>query len=232
MKVGTDAVLLGAWADLDGATRILDIGTGSGIIALIAAQRAAGECLIDGIEIQSPDCAQAIANVAASPWSDRIQIVNTPVQAFAPPYHYDVILCNPPYFSNSLLSPASGRTIARHTVTLDYEDLAAACARLLSLNGTVSVILPAGDGAAFTVLMNNAGFVVCRSTAFRARPGKKTERILLAFRRSRMDTNPAVQRSELELYGAGDEWSPAYRQLTGTLYLPRKPLQHNPPATH
>src|SRR5689334_10782076 len=98
MKVGTDAVLLAAWADLHNALRVLDIGTGSGVIALIAAQRTGSTCHIDGIEIQETDCAQAAANVAASPWFDRTTIVCTSVQEYFPPYQYDVILCNPPYF--------------------------------------------------------------------------------------------------------------------------------------
>src|SRR5690349_21731423 len=120
MKVGTDAVLLAAWAHLDKAARVLDIGTGSGVIALIAAQRTPDHCLIDAVEIQDADCEQATANVADSPWSKRVSIIHTDIQHFHPASLYDVILCNPPYFINSLRPPAPGRTTARHTVSLDH----------------------------------------------------------------------------------------------------------------
>lgn len=219
MKVGTDAVLLGAWAELNAAMRILDIGTGSGVIALIAAQRTTSECLIDGIEIQYADSVQAAANVAASPWADRIRIVQTPVQDFHPSHRYDVILCNPPFFIDSLLPPAEGRVTARHAVTLNHQTLASTSNRLLSPTGSVSMIMPPDEGNKFVQEMKKTGFYASRMTSFRTRPGKKIERVLISFRRVGIDGTRSTNHSELELYSSEDQWSPAYRQLTASLYL-------------
>ncbi|PTT52789.1 tRNA1(Val) (adenine(37)-N6)-methyltransferase, partial [Aeromonas sp. HMWF014] len=114
MKVGTDGILLGAWAPVANASRVLDIGTGSGLIALMLAQRSRSDCLIDGVELDRDAATQARANVAASPWTSRVNIVENAIQDYrAPPY--DLIVSNPPYFvaGQSFSDPA--RALARHT---------------------------------------------------------------------------------------------------------------------
>lgn len=128
MKVGTDGVLLGAWAEIRTADRrILDIGTGTGLIALMMAQRAP-EARITGIDII--DVSEARENAEASPWNDRLTFERTSVQKFESPEPFDLILSNPPFFVDSLTCPDNGRTTARHTVTLPYEDLCDAVVRL------------------------------------------------------------------------------------------------------
>lgn len=219
MKVGTDAVLLGAWAEVADAGRILDIGTGSGVIALIAAQRTQNT-LIDGIDIQDAECAQAADNVKASPWHDRIRIVQSAVQDFSPHYRYDAILCNPPYFINSLTPHAPGRTAARHTVTLTHEALRASVARLLSDTGNASFIFPNEEGLRFKKEMEANGFYASRVCLFRTRPQKEIERVLLTFNR-RGSQNESTSTEELLLYSEGDRWTEDYTRLTGELYLPR-----------
>lgn len=228
MKVGTDAVLLAAWADLGGARRVLDIGTGSGVIALIAAQRTDESCAIDGVEIQEADYTQALANVAASPWADRVRITRSAIQDYDPPYRFDVILCNPPYFINSLRPPGDGRTTARHTVTLDHAALSATVDRLLARNGTANFVMPPEEGSRFKTLMEAEGMRATRITSFRTRRGKNIERVLMSFARVGEDAakpSPdgatSIRETALLLYGDGNAWSKEYADLTAELYLPR-----------
>ena len=229
MKVGTDAVLLAAWADLQNAKRILDIGTGSGVIALIAAQRSNDLCQIDGIEIQTEDCEQATANATASPWSERVNIIHRAVQDHHPPYRYDVILCNPPYFNNSLRPPTEGRSTARHTVTLDHVTLVESVERLLAENGSASFVMPPDEGGLFKIEMENRGMEIVRMCRFRTRAGKKIERVLMSFRRARPQDSTVQENTtrhpaeeELLLYASGDEWTDEYFALTRDLYIPRQ----------
>lgn len=233
MKVGTDAVLLAAWADPGDARHILDIGTGSGVIALIAAQRTAIFCQIDGVEIQEADCDQARANAAASPWRDRVRMIHVAVQDHDPPYRYDVILCNPPYFINSLRPPGDGRTRARHTVSLDHDMLISAVDRLLSPKGQANFIMPPVEGNKFRISMEASGMPATRICSFRTRAGKTVERVLMTFARSSPVTDSPlaggnvhavsgpVDSGEMLLYGEGNRWSKEYTDLTRDLYLPR-----------
>src|SRR3954468_22106190 len=116
MKVGTDAVLLGAWADVSDSKSILDIGTGCGVIALMLAQRNGG-ATIDAVEIDEASAIQAKENFERSPW--KLNVFNTSIQEFAHP-PYDLIVSNPPFFSESLLPPTTKRQLARHTKSLSF----------------------------------------------------------------------------------------------------------------
>ena len=140
MKVGTDGVLLGAWADCSTAKRVLDIGTGTGVIALMIAQRSDAERVV-GIDIDAAAAECAAANFAASPWSDTLEAVQISAQEFTGE-KFDLILSNPPYFVDSLLCPDSQRTTARHTTELTFEQLDKAVCRLMSSNGKFALILP------------------------------------------------------------------------------------------
>ena len=140
MKVGTDGVLLGAWADCSTAKRVLDIGTGTGVIALMIAQRSDAERVV-GIDIDAAAAECAAANFTASPWSDTLEAVQISAQEFTGE-KFDLILSNPPYFVDSLLCPDSQRTTARHTTELTFEQLDKAVCRLMSSNGKFALILP------------------------------------------------------------------------------------------
>ncbi|MGC4023205.1 MAG: methyltransferase, partial [Cyclobacteriaceae bacterium] len=142
MKVGTDAVLLGAWMDLDNAQSILEIGTGSGVIALMVAQRTPADAHIDAIEIEEQDATQAKENVKNSPWPSKIGIHQAAFQDFENKTKYDLIFSNPPYFNKSLLPPSSERSRVRHTNTLSYEELIVHSLRLINTKGKLAVILP------------------------------------------------------------------------------------------
>ena len=119
MKVGTDGVLLGAWTDVSGARDILDIGTGTGLIALMLAQRS--EAHIVAVDIDEDAVKQAKENVEKSPWPGRIEVERHDICCFNSDIRYDVIVSNPPYFFNSLKCPDGQRNIARHTVGLNFE---------------------------------------------------------------------------------------------------------------
>ena len=134
MKVGTDGVLLGAWAELEEAASILDIGTGTGLIALMAAQRNA-QARIDALEIEPAACREAAYNIRISPWAERIRLYPQALQAFFPAIGYDCILCNPPFFVHSTPAPDNGRSLARHTGTLPHTELIVHAERLLTPHG-------------------------------------------------------------------------------------------------
>lgn len=140
MKVGTDGTLLGAWTDVTKSRTILDIGTGTGLIALMLAQRSL-TTQITAIDIDIDSVMQAESNVALSPWCDRVKVFCSSLQDFNGS-GYDTIVSNPPYFVNSLKCPNGHRTLARHTASLSYKDLFDGVTRMLSDDGEFSVIIP------------------------------------------------------------------------------------------
>ena len=334
MKVGTDGVLIGAWAGLrPGDRQILDIGTGTGLIALMLAQRTEGfgteddaaahpaapairpplssgpqpepdrhslrtddsavpgnrsaacatgaandtgravqaaipteqpfpaangttgrpeESIVDRTADRAPrdtangtadrtadnaadrtadravrgvritgidigDVSQARENAAASPWGDRVEFVRCPVQAFRPDRRYDLIVSNPPFFVDSLISPDAGRTTARHTVELPFEELRDAVVRLLAEHGRFAVVLPLDEGRRFERICRGQLFV-SRRTAVRTTPRKAPKRMLLEFVRQAPDRE--IPTGELTIgTGAHETYTPEYRALTGDFYL-------------
>ena len=142
MKVGTDGVLLGAWCPVEGARRVLDVGTGCGVIALMVAQRNS-EAIIDGIDIDTGAIEEATLNFATSPWADRLTAMQIDFNDMACSERYDLIISNPPYFTDSLLPPDAARTLARHTGSLSYNQLIEGAARRLTDDGTLALISPA-----------------------------------------------------------------------------------------
>lgn len=182
MKVGTDGVLLGAWAGLRPADRrILDIGAGTGLIALMMAQRAP-EARITGVDVE--DVAQARENAAASPWGGRVAFEQCPVQEFAPDERFDLIVSNPPFFVGSLTCPDEGRTTARHAVRLPFDQLRDAVVRLLADDGRFAVILPTDEARRFTAVCR--GFLaLTRCTGVRTTPRRPVKRMLMEFAREK-----------------------------------------------
>lgn len=215
MKVGTDAVLLGAWANIENAKRILDVGTGSGVIALMLAQRSIEYSVIDAIDIGAADAEQARKNVLHSPWPKKVVVYERRLQEFDTDEKYDLIVSNPPYFVNSLQPPSMERTKARHANELTFDELITHSLRLLNSNGKLSVILPVVEGEVFTSIAIKNGLHLVRETAFYSREEKPQERWLLEF-----STEPQKKISDtLILYDVAGEKSAAYRELTGEFYL-------------
>ncbi len=214
-KVGTDGVLLGAWVGTGGAKRILEIGTGSGVIALMLAQRTVDDVRIDAVEIGKDDAEQARENVAASLWKHRIMVHHTAIQRFEGSKPYDLIVTNPPFFSNSLLPPDTRRRLARHTDELSFDELLSATATHLATGGRLALILPVDEAERFKKLASNYRLSCVRECAFRTRPGRAIERLLMEFSPS----NGMAEREELMLYDEQGHWTTDYRRLTGDFYL-------------
>lgn len=215
MKVGTDGVLLGAWADVARASRILDVGCGCGLIAIMAAQRSAAH--VTGVDIDAPSAAQAAANAAASPFAGRIGIVCTDVRTFCPDERFDCILSNPPFFDESLLPPDPVRASARHTSALSFAALVEAACRLMAPRATLQVIVPATARTAFLTEASARGLWLVRRTDVVTVPGKAPKRTLLHLSSGRPDEAPAVD--ELPLCGRDGRRSPEYDRLTHDFYL-------------
>lgn len=214
-KIGTDGVLLGAWADISNVQYILDVGTGTGVIALMMAQRTAGTVLIDAVEIEKEDSEQALQNVLQSPWASRINVHHTAIQNFFSSRQYDLVISNPPYFINSWKPPEKKRSQARHTHELSFDELLSAASRLLAPTGRLAVILPYQEALQFTEGAKDHGLHVIRRMEFRSRAFKPVERLLLEFGRQAED----VKEESLILHGQGEEWSEDYRTLTRDFYL-------------
>jgi tRNA1Val (adenine37-N6)-methyltransferase len=210
MKVGTDGVLLGAWAV--GGDRVLDVGTGTGVIALMMAQRYP-EAHITAIDVDERAVRQARENVARAGREDRIEVMRLAVQAlgYDDDYHgmFDAVVSNPPFFVDALKSPDDQRNLARHADKLPYGELMEAAWHLLTDEGVLSVVVPFDYVQKMEDEATFRGFFLRRKCAVRTGEDKNVRRYLLAFRK-----RPCrCQRSEMTI---GDE---TYRQLTQDFYL-------------
>lgn len=215
MKVGTDSVLLGAWADCTRAQEILDVGTGSGILALMAAQRNPS-ARITGIEIDPSAVLQARSNAAASPWESRIHFEQADIRSWHSDRKFDCILCNPPFYTNGLQSPTALRNQARQTACLSFEDLIRACASLLTDNGTFHVIIPAESCDSFTQMCWEQNMNPMAKVWVHTKANKDPKRVLLSFCRGKC---PYPIGERLILKTPENEPTEAYIRLTEDFYI-------------
>ena len=179
MKVGTDGVLLGAWFPMESGKSVLDIGTGTGLIAIMAAQRGAES--VTGVEIDPIAAEQAYKNALNSPWTEKIIIECADISHFNAGCGFDRIVCNPPFFRDSLRCPDPGRNIARHNDSLSYEKLAECAANLLAPDGLLCLVLPYDAVDVFARCALNEGLNLCKRTDVVTAPGKAPKRSLVAF---------------------------------------------------
>ena len=187
MKVGTDGVLLGAWADVSDAKRVLDIGAGTGLISLMVAQRSNAEAV--AVEIDADAAKEATMNFDESPWRDRLQVVNKDFIEYVDTCteKFDVIISNPPYFINSLESPDDKRTKARHTGTLSFEQLICGAEMLLSRSGHIYLITPSDAETVIDKIVEVRGLYVVGKTYVIPVVGAEPKRILWDITRSKSD---------------------------------------------
>ena len=222
MKVGTDGVLLGCWCPtphltLDiGHWRILDVGTGSGLIARMLMQRCP-EAEVEGIDIDEAAVEQARENgvrafqARLQDWqNDKSQITN---------YKYDLIVSNPPYFQNSLKNPDEGRKAARHTDSLSYEELVRHSARLLTEGGQLALILPAESEAEIRQIAGAEGFILTHATRVYSKETKPARRVLMSFSRDTGISEYRYTEDTLVLEDEKGGRSAAYSELTKDFYL-------------
>lgn len=215
MKVGTDGVLLGAWTETFHAANILDIGTGSGLIAIMLAQKS--QAAIDAIDIDKNACIQAAENTARCPWKNHITIHHTSLQEFTATAlkTYHVIVTNPPYFEKSLKTPDLQRNQARHNDSLTFTDILTGVNTLLSENGRFTIILPYTAAQLFITEAAMVHLYCISSLIVRTTPNKKPSRILMEFSRTRKKN---IEK-ELSIYDSDNAHSVEYINLTKNYYL-------------
>jgi tRNA1Val (adenine37-N6)-methyltransferase len=216
MKVGTDAVLLGAWVPVKNGARILDVGTGCGVIALMLAQRTS-ESIITGVEIDSETCEDALFNVGQSPWKDRVEIIQNAVQEYAKGVEqtFDEIVSNPPFFSGGTFSESQAKVAVRHTTKLSHGDLLRAVGTLLNKEGTFSVILPHIEGLRFIEIAETYRLYLSNKVEVYTKKGEIV-RLLMQFKKKRVNFISNI----LHIYNPDNQlYSPEYIQLTREFYL-------------
>lgn len=217
MKVGTDGVLLGAWCEVENKKRVLDVGTGCGLIALMLAQRSPN-AQITGIDIDESAVGQAKENVASSPFSGRVkmesrsflQYLDEDVEGF------DLIVSNPPFFSNSLLPPNQKRGIARHSVTLTLDELLKISVYCLTCQGTLALIVPYDKREELERLRSKYGYATKRLVAVRPLPEAEPKRLL-----AELTFQPALEPREesITIELSRHCYSPEFIALTNDFYL-------------
>jgi tRNA1Val (adenine37-N6)-methyltransferase len=216
MKVGTDGVLLGAYVDVTNVKNILDIGTGSGLIAIMFAQRCNAK--ITGIEIDKNSAEEAKENISQCPWHDRILIRNISFQEFIleNAEMFDLIVCNPPFFSGHLRSPDENRNLVRHNIQLNYNELLKGAKQLLSPEGIFWLIIPCSETAGFIEIAGSEGFHLIHQLNVIPKEGKKAHRNIIAIGKK---NNESFSRAELTIRNHDDSFTNEYKNLTGSFYL-------------
>lgn len=217
MKVGTDGTLLGAWAALPPhAKKILDIGTGSGLIAIMAAQRHP-TAKITAIDIDKDCVMQATENAVASPWAERIEVIESPLQEYSQEEKFDVIISNPPYFADSMHSPDRQRTTARHTASLSFKELTDGVLRLLADDGLFAVILPTTESELLLSASRGRLFTWRRCEVW-STPESGARRIMLELKRE--PPKDLAQKEKIIIEQGGRHvYSEEYKALTADFYL-------------
>ena len=218
MKIGTDGVLLGAWTPIENNPfSILDIGTGTGIIALMLAQRSSAE-QIDALEIDEETYEQATDNFENSPWNDRLFCFHAGLDEFVeePEDEYDLIVSNPPFYGEDYKSSNDQRDLARFQDAMPFEDLIEAAALLLSENGIFSVIIPFKEEENFLALAKEYELFPLKITRVKGTPTTEIKRSLLAFSRNEISNFPI---DELIIETARHIYTPEYIELTKDFYL-------------
>lgn len=217
MKVGTDGVLLGAWAPIGhNPFNILDIGAGTGLLSLMLAQRSHAE-QIDALEIDEAAYEQCVENFEESSWSDRLFCFHAGLDEFMeePEDVYDLIVSNPPFYTEDYTSGDAQRDMARFADALPFEDLAEAAGILLSEDGVLAVILPFKEEARFVALAEAEGLYPFKITRVKGTPESETKRSLMAFSFDERD----AEINELVIEIGRHDYTPEYIALTNDFYL-------------
>lgn len=213
MKIGTDGMLLGAWAQVPPAGRVLDIGTGTGVVALMLAQRSG--CTIDAVEVDADAAQQAGENFAESPWAGRLRVVHTALQDYQPAHQYDLMACNPPYFDSKKGIVGEGRTLARHNAHLPLTDLLDFAAQHLLPNGSLAVVLPAAMEEQLLILAEERTLYPHRILKVKGTPNAEHKRVLMQLG---FDNRPCKPQ-ELTIELARHQYTEEYQALTRDFYL-------------
>lgn len=218
MKVCTDACVLGAWADVQNAERILDIGAGTGLLSLMIAQRSAA-ARIEAVELDTDAYAQARENIANSPFKSRIEVFNTAIQEFSSGERFDCIVTNPPFFQSDLRSPDLKINQAHHSESLTFDDLLESIDRLLTANGKWNILLPVDEGIIFQELAGKAGWFLQRKLTLFHQKDKKPFRLVMVFSKPELVDNTVVNQDLLIYEEDGKTYHPTFQKLMKDYYL-------------
>ena len=215
MKVTTEGCLLGALAGKDGAIDMLDIGSGTGLIALMLAQRLTGH--ITTVEADADSCAQAIENVRQSPWSSRISVEHSSIQEFAvqTAKQFDLIVSNPPFYTNYLQSDNIKRNLAKHTYSLSMNDLVVVITKLLKTDGIFYVLYPPYEAGLFAQLAEKSRLYPHRNVIIRNKPDGSIFRMITAYGRNKV----TCQQKELLIRNSDNIYSDDLKELLRDYYL-------------
>jgi tRNA1Val (adenine37-N6)-methyltransferase len=214
MKIGTDGVLIGAWTNVSMANTILDIGAGSGLVSLMLAQRNA-KASITALEIDAAATDDCKANFATSPWRNRLTAICSDFSDYTPGYPVDLIVSNPPFFTEALRSPSALRAQARHEASLSPTALIAYAAKVLAKRGELAMITPCTDADNILYRAEMAHLKLRRYTEVSMRAGDEPTRILWQF--CRIDGH--IEKSTLTLRASAHCWSDEYLSLTNDFYI-------------
>ncbi|KAA3440811.1 methyltransferase [Rufibacter hautae] len=216
MKVCTDSCVLGAWADVTGAKRILDIGAGTGLLSLMVAQRNP-EAQIEAVEIEVVAAKQAQENISASPWADRVQLFPVGLQDFADiqPTPFDAIISNPPFFQASLKSTDAVKNQAKHTETLSFSEIISFAQHFLNPDGKLHILLPPHEAKVFEREAHQLGFFTNGILWLEATPHGKLLRAIHTY--SRQPSAPSEQ--VLAVREKDHSYTAAFRELLKEYYL-------------
>ena len=217
MRVSTDAVLLGAWVSAGNSKTILDIGTGTGVIALMLAQKSGAQ--ITAIDIDKDSAEQAAANVAESPYQDRVKVEHCTFQEFAAKHaeKFGLIVTNPPYFIDSLKNSSNSRSIARHTDQLSFDDLISGVKKLLHEKGKFCLILPRNEAETFRAKAEARGLYLSKLLRVRTTTEKSSEKrhlMQFEFKESEFSESTLVIEAD-----AHRNYTEDYKRLTSDFYL-------------
>lgn len=215
MKVSTDACIQGAWTPIGaGALNVLDIGTGTGLLSLMLAQRKE-QIQVDAIEIDVDAAAQAADNAARSPFADSITVHCADIRSWQPAQLYDLIVCNPPFFNNSLLGNQDKRNLARHNHSFTHEDMAQAITRLLDDAGAASVLLPASEQERWEHMLQRKGLFIQQRLWVQPFEHSKPNRIISICGK----VPQTIPDEVLVIYREPKEYTEAFTQLMQAYYL-------------
>ncbi|MDW7547656.1 methyltransferase domain-containing protein [Pseudoalteromonas sp. J010] len=214
MKVSTDGILLGAWAPVSNARSIVDVGAGTGLVALMCKQRNPNSSIY-AVELDQAALVDAQYNITHSPWPD-IKLCDTAIQAFECETQFDLMVSNPPYFNTSLKSQDPARNRARHTDSLSFDDLLSAFERLTSPLGQLAVILPYQESLLFNQLADKRNLSLISACTISTTPKKAPSRRLMLFSKLAHHTK---DEQRLVIYDENNQYSKEYVALCQAFYL-------------
>ena len=214
MKVNTDGVLLGAWAEVSDAKNILDIGTGTGVIALMLAQKNQ-QAMIDAIDIDENAYTQAKENFEQSKWSNRLNAFHTSLQKFSTKKKYDLIISNPPYFVDDYKTDNAQKNIAKHSIALNYEELLIGINRFIAATGKAFLVVPVFNFPSIETEARNKNLFVTKLTEVIAVKGKPAYLSLLQLERN----EKSFSENTITIQTADSSFTEEYKSLTKEFYL-------------